>query len=508
MHLSALPYAARQFNPAHPDLRNAAGVPAQLASEGYVAALAHVVYFWGYPGLDTMGRTSAWELMKKSGPGAAMGLFPAAPKNRMGYLDDYLSAAQRKVVTPNGDTLCGVALCDLGKDSVVVQTPEEVPAGHYWSIQIVDVFTTVIHRLGSACGTPGGKLLLVGPGWKGDKPEGFIDVLRSPSKVASVFGSSFAARTPEAKRRARSVLNQIGVVPLKEDRPGRFTFDCEASARNSVYPPGLTAQMLAADPDLLRGRCVNVATFWDDLRKLLDANPDVSADDAPMADHARTLLALHESDASWRALLERAVRAADVDLHEVAKYQQAGVAAAGGWQRQENGGAWKTDWFGRALAAVIHVGVDDCREVVHSFRGTDAQGELLQGRYRYTMQFAKDALPPVDRARGGFWSLTMYDQDYYMVAESPNGRHNIGTVNLDAKELKFGADGTLTLYLSHGRPASADAQANWLPAPAGQFALLVRMYVPTPAMLDGGYELPDVEKTARRETPPESLERR
>ena len=74
---------------------------------------------------------------------------------------------------------------------------------------------------------------------------------------------------------------------------------------------------------------------------------------------------------------------------------------------------------------------------------------MLYGRYRYTMTFPKGALPPVDRDRGGFWSLTMYDQDYYMLATSPNGRHNIGTVNLDADELKFAADGSLTLHLSH-----------------------------------------------------------
>ena len=42
--------------------------------------------------------------------------------------------------------------------------------------------------------------------------------------------------------------------------------------------------MVAADPDLLRVRPVDVTTFWDDLEKALDANPVVGADDAPMAD--------------------------------------------------------------------------------------------------------------------------------------------------------------------------------------------------------------------------------
>jgi hypothetical protein len=58
------PYAARAFVPAHPDLARSAGVPAQLADEDYVEALARVVYYWGYPAVDLMSRTSQWQLMK------------------------------------------------------------------------------------------------------------------------------------------------------------------------------------------------------------------------------------------------------------------------------------------------------------------------------------------------------------------------------------------------------------------------------------------------------------
>jgi hypothetical protein len=46
--------------------------------------------------------------------------------------------------------------------------------------------------------------------------------------------------------------------------------------------------------------------------------------------------------------------------------------------------------------------------------------------------------------------------------------------------------------MSHAQPSDATAQANWLPAPEGQFALIVRAYVPTNAVLDGKYKLPNV----------------
>ena len=96
--------------------------------------------------------------------------------------------------------------------------------------------------------------------------------------------------------------------------------------------------------------------------------------------------------------------------------------------------------------------------------------------------------------KGGFWSLTMYDRDYFMLPNSPNRRTNIGTVNLDANELKFAPDGSLTLVISHAEPATEEARANWLPAPEGQFALMVRAYVPTGPVKDGSYRLPDVER--------------
>jgi hypothetical protein len=60
--------------------------------------------------------------------------------------------------------------------------------------------------------------------------------------------------------------------------------------------------------------------------------------------------------------------------------------------------------------------------------------------------------------------------------------------------LKFAADGSLTITMSKNEPADAVAKANWLPAPDGQFALIVRAYVPTRPVLDGSYKLPNVER--------------
>ena len=143
-------------------------------------------------------------------------------------------------MTPNNDTFYGEAFLDLGREPVVVQTPSDVPVGHYWVMQIADVFTNVVHTLGSAWGTPGGKYLLVGPDWQGDKPDGFVDVIRLTTNYGGVFPRSFAARTLEAKARAIGIQNQMGVYPLSQNEQGRRTFDCEAYTRNAIFAGGIT----------------------------------------------------------------------------------------------------------------------------------------------------------------------------------------------------------------------------------------------------------------------------
>lgn len=323
---SQLPYTSRAFNAANPDLPRSAGRGAQLANEDYVRALARVVYYWAYPALDITSRTSQWEIMK-AGPGLLFGIGPGSPMNTSSCIADYLPPTQRIVVTPNNDTFYGAAFINLGAEPVVLQTPADVPAGHYWTAQITDVFTNVVHQLGSASKTPGGKYLLVGPDWQGQKPDGFIDVLRLTTNYGGAFVRSFAARTPEAKARAIAVLNQIAIYPLSQNQPGERKIDCEAISKNKVYPPGVTAQMVDADPDLLRPQWVVPERFWDEVGTVLKNNPTVGKDDASMAEQARALVALRNSSPAWKMLLDEAALQADVSLHTSAKYEQIGSLA-------------------------------------------------------------------------------------------------------------------------------------------------------------------------------------
>jgi len=102
------------------------------------------------------------------------------------------------------------------------------------------------------------------------------------------------------------------------------------------------------------------------------------------------------------------------------------------------------------------------------------------------MRFAKDQLPPVE----GFWSLTMYDGASFFVP-SPINRYS---------DLKSNKDGSVDLCIEKDSPG-ADKESNWLPAPAGQFIRMLRMYwldESDPSIIDGTWTVPPVRKVSDR----------
>jgi len=62
----------------------------------------------------------------------------------------------------------------------------------------------------------------------------------------------------------------------------------------------------------------------------------------------------------------------------------------------------------------------------------------------------------------------------------------------DRESLTFNPDGALDILIQHEKP---DAKAsNWLPAPAGAFAVTMRLYLPGTDFLDGTWKLPPLER--------------
>jgi hypothetical protein len=67
-------------------------------------------------------------------------------------------------------------------------------------------------------------------------------------------------------------------------------------------------------------------------------------------------------------------------------------------------------------------------------------------------------------------------------------KSQIGRPSRSFTGLVRGADASLTIVVSASRPGETDV--NWLPAPTGAFSLVLRVYDPTPQVLDGSWTPP------------------
>jgi hypothetical protein len=157
-----------------------------------------------------------------------------------------------------------------------------------------------------------------------------------------------------------------------------------------------------------------------------------------------------------------------------------------GWAFFTKTGTYGTDYLDRAFITAIGLGANRTQDAVYPTSEVDAQGKPYSGSNKYVMHFNKGEMPPVK----GFWSLTMYDAQYFFIA-NPLNRYTLSARD----KLKNNADGSVDLYVQNENPGK-DKESNWLPAPADKFVLMLRMYWPQenpPSLLDGTWTIPGVE---------------
>ncbi|MET0949424.1 MAG: DUF1214 domain-containing protein, partial [Pseudomonas sp.] len=89
----------------------------------------------------------------------------------------------------------------------------------------------------------------------------------------------------------------------------------------------------------------------------------------------------------------------------------------------------------------------------------------------------------------------MYDGKNKLLVANPLNRYLINSRML--RDLKLDADGGLTLYLQNEAPPN-DLQSNWLPAPKGPFYGVLRLYLPTPEVASGQWNIPPLTPVAQQ----------
>jgi hypothetical protein len=218
--------------------------------------------------------------------------------------------------------------------------------------------------------------------------------------------------------------------------------------------------------------------------RLLEDSPP-RTEDRRLMDQAHQIGLLTHCDDPWMggdADLQRAVDRGTLRGRESVRGRAASVMGdlGGQWNIEYRCGDFGTDYLSRAGAACAGMPADIAADALPALTRTDAEGRPLSGSRRYVLRYGPDAAPPVHAS----WSLSTHTaiEDHTISLGDRNG-------------LKLDGDGSLPIHIQHERPAR-ECRSNWLPAPAGDFTLVLRLYWPREEALTRHWMPPAVTRIA------------
>lgn len=431
--------------------------------------LATDAYIYGYP-LVTM------EMTRRVLTNVAEPAGTKAPMGQIIKLRQYPDASFRDVTAPNADTLYTTSFFDVGKEPWVLSIPDM--KGRYFLMPMLDGWTNVFQVPGKrTTGTGAQTYAITGPGWKGTLPAG-VKEYKSPTSMVWLLGRIYCTGTQEDYAAVHKLQDEFKLVPL--------------SAYGKAYtpPPG------KVDPSIDMKTAVreqvnrmDAVAYFSLLCELMKTNPPAEADAAQLAKFARIGIVPGQSfDASkLNTDLAKRIPAVGVDRIMLQFKINKAIKDENGFAYTTKTGIYGTDYLMRGLVTAIGLGANRPQDAVYPSSEKDADGRKYNGANKYVMRFAKGQLPPVH----GFWSLTMYDSSYFFV-NNPINRYSVS----QRQNLKTNPDGSTDLYIQHESPGK-DKESNWLPAPAGDFILMLRMYWPkenSPSIINGSWTVPPAKK--------------
>jgi hypothetical protein len=463
--------------------QNNSGAPAEkpmaeaqdLVKEHEAKDIGMEAYEYAYP-LVTM------ELTRRVSTNVATPEGSKAPMGQFAKLRGYPAVDDHTVTAPNADTLYTIIWLDVSKEPWIVSAPDM--KGRFYLFPLLDGWTTVFADPGKrTTGTGAQKFAITGPGWSGTLPAGVTEY-KSATNMIWLLGRIYCTGTPEDYKAVHAIQDQMTAVPL------------------SAYGSPYTATAGTVDPsvDMKTGirdqvHAMDAATYFKLFAELLKTNPP-TADDAPMVAKLAKIGIVpgQDFDASKLdpAVAKGLAEAPKPTQEKIMGYLKESPLTgdsklSDGWFFTTKTGLYGTNYRIRALITAIGLGANRPQDAVYpTSQGPDLI-KTYSGANKYVLHFNKGETPPVD----GFWSLTMYDADYFFVP-NPINRYTVSQRN----KFQVNADGSVDLYIQNESPGKSKEQ-NWLPAPKDKFILMMRLYWPKetpPSILDGSWKIPGVKE--------------
>jgi len=430
------------------------------------AGIAVEAYVYGYP-LVTMDQT------RRVTTNVAVPEDSRAPMGQFANMSSYPDARYHDVTAPNANTLYSNAWLDLSGEPYVLSLPEE--QGRYYLMPMLSGWSNVFFAPGKrTTGTAPQRYVIAGPEWKGSPDVPGATLIRAPTNMVWIIGRTFARATKEDLAAVNQLQRQYSLVPLsafgKEytPAPGRIdpSIDMKTPVRDQV-------------------NAMDAKTFFDRLAMLMKENPP-SRRDSQLVKRMASIGIVPGKPFDETKL----GRHAKAILGDLPKRAQERILAVGrdmdpinGWHYQTNLGRYGKNFDLRAYTTYVGLGANLPQDAIYPIASVDGLGLPLDGLRKYILHFDKGEQPPVK----GFWSVTMYNPEYGFVP-NPLNRYQISPTQ---SPVKTNPDGSLDIYVQHDNPG-ADKVQNWLPAPAGSFLLMMRLYWPDQSVLDGTWKPPGI----------------
>lgn len=444
----------------------------QMASPEEAQEIARDAYIYAYP-LVLMELTRRQMTNYATQPGNIPGV---GPLNRFIHVREFPDPAMKIVIRPNADTLYSSAWLDLDAEPIVLSVPA---VDRYFLLPILSMWTDVFAVPGTRTTGPNcARLFLIcGPNWKGTVPQG-MEAIKSPTRYVWIIGRTQANGKSDYDNVHR-IQDQYNLTPL-----GAW------GNKNYVPPEGkVDPKVDMTTPPPAQVDKMDAATFVELFTRTLKDNPPRS-DDYPMIHRLERIGMFPDEDFQLKAAPPAMRAAIERGFQDGAKtIALEGRRALGGggsseWSYRIAGGDYGVDYLFRAIIARFGLGANLPQDAVYPAAMRDSEGRVFDGNERYVMRFEKGKLPPVN----AFWSLTAYDPDGYFIPNSLQ-RQALG----DRDNLKKNPDGSVDIYFGSESPGR-ERESNWLPTGQGPFNILLRMYSPKAAMLNGSWTPPPVKR--------------
>jgi hypothetical protein len=454
-----------------PSSKTPKGANEELSSKE-ATAIAKEAYIYAFPMMENY-RTMYVQAIDRTAPGYS------GPFNQLLHRAELLGPDFKDIVRPNNDTLYSMGWLELRAQPIVITVPEI--KDRYYSVQLIDMFTHNLGYIGTrATGTEAGSYVIAGPQWEGTKPGDVKDVFRSESNFVyciirtEVGGPEDIAAVVELQK--GYLLTPMNVFL------GRSRVPVAAGITFPTYDPRKTKS--AAFIDLFNFLLSQVVIPPGE-QELLDRFARIGIQRGALS--ASLGLNAEQRDAV-DAGVGQGIMAINEAMQDPGKLEGVTVLVEHGWQGIDGlwgtGEAMRTKYLVRAMAAMFGLYGNDTAEAYYPTANRDVADEPLDGsKGNYVMRFEENRMPQVD----SFWSMTMYGLPNQLMVTNPINRYSIG----DRSKLRYGKDGSLTIYIQHDSPGKKKA-SNWLPAPDGPFSLQFRMYLPKPEALNPLYLPPPV----------------